>query len=85
MEELRLTDEEIHNFVARLFVNSLDARVVADAQLSKARQYYELEKTEAVSGVLDYVESMFPELESTYWQGKNWKRFRKEQALSGEK
>uniref|UniRef100_A0A6M3LCA6 Uncharacterized protein n=1 Tax=viral metagenome TaxID=1070528 RepID=A0A6M3LCA6_9ZZZZ len=38
--------------------------------------------TEAVRGVLDYVESMFPELESTYWQGKNWKRFRKEQALS---
>ena len=37
---------------------------------------------EAVKGVLDYVESMFPELESTYWQGKNWKRFRKEQALS---
>ena len=37
---------------------------------------------EAVKGVLDYVESMFPELESTYWQSKNWKRFRKEQALS---
>ena len=37
---------------------------------------------EAVRGVLDYVESMFPELESTYWQGKNWKRFRKEQARS---
>ena len=41
--------------------------------------------TEAVRGVLDYVESMFPELESTYWQGKNWKRFRKEQALSERK
>ena len=37
---------------------------------------------DAVRGVLDYIESMFPELESTYWQGKNWKRFRKEQALS---
>jgi len=36
---------------------------------------------EAVRGVLDYVESMFPELESTYWQGKNWKRFRKEWRL----
>jgi len=44
--------------------------------------WVEIGNADAVGGVLDYVESMFPELESTYWQGKNWKRFRKEQAPS---
>jgi len=58
------------------------AQVYKDAD-SLVRIIFSLipQKVEVVRGVLDYAESMFPELESTYWQGKRWKKFRKEQTL----
>ncbi len=32
-----------------------------------------------VNGILGYVEDMFPELSSSYWNSKRWKDFKKEQ------
>ncbi|KKN74973.1 hypothetical protein LCGC14_0384750 [marine sediment metagenome] len=34
---------------------------------------------EEIEGVLGYIEDMFPELNTTYWQSKRWKEFKDEQ------
>ncbi len=39
------------------------------------------DEEESVRSILEYIEDMFPELYSGYWQSKGWKDFKKEQTL----